>query len=226
MTLLDTRRALEGLVDGGRCKAIGLSDVSLDQTKEIFEAARIKPAVVHVESHPYLPQWELLDYCRTNGIVLQAFAALGHSSRPKLLEDPVVTAIAKRVNKTPAASVTRLGHPRADGPPDHLEDSQPDPGEFSKSPPCPKTPSKRLARESRRGSDLMPLWRPGFPDSFREMSEGICVSRTGLLRQRPTRGGDAQTSPSRIPFASPQSYPTTPLTPLLASTHPTAAGSS
>src|SRR6202042_3761988 len=64
--------------------------------------ARIKPAVVHVESHPYLPQWDLLDYCRKNGIVLQAFAALGHSSQPNLLEDPVTTAVAERVNKTPA----------------------------------------------------------------------------------------------------------------------------
>jgi diketogulonate reductase-like aldo/keto reductase len=102
VTLLDTWRALEALVDEGKCKAIGLSDVSLDQTKEIFEAARIKPAVVQVESHAYLPQWNLLDYCKKYGIVLQAFAALGHSSEPKLLEDPVITAIAKRVNKTPA----------------------------------------------------------------------------------------------------------------------------
>src|ERR1700733_9276304 len=47
VTLLDTWRALERLVDEGRCKAIGLSDVGLDKTKEIFEAARIKPAVVH-----------------------------------------------------------------------------------------------------------------------------------------------------------------------------------
>src|SRR5882724_5523754 len=102
VTLLDTWKALEGLVDDGKCKAIGLSDVSLEKVKEIFEAARIKPAVVHVESHPYLPQWDLLDYCRKNGIVLQAFAALGHSGEPRLLEDPVITAIAKRVNKTPA----------------------------------------------------------------------------------------------------------------------------
>ena len=102
VTLLDTWRALEDLVAEGRCKAIGLSDVGLDKTKEIFEAARIKPAVVHVESHPYLPEWELLDYCRENGIVSQAFAALGHNSEPKLLEDPVVAAIAKRVYKTPA----------------------------------------------------------------------------------------------------------------------------
>jgi diketogulonate reductase-like aldo/keto reductase len=100
--LLDTWRALERLVDEGKCKAIGLSDVSLAQTKEIFAAARIKPAVVHVESHPYLPQWDLLDYCTEKGIVFQAFAALGHSSEPNLLKDPVIAAIAKRVNKTPA----------------------------------------------------------------------------------------------------------------------------
>ncbi len=102
VTLLETWGALERLVDEGRCKAIGLSDVNLDQTKEIFAAARIKPAVVHVESHPYLPQWELLDYCKAKGIVLQAFAALGHGSEPKLTEHPVITAISKRVNKTPA----------------------------------------------------------------------------------------------------------------------------
>ena len=102
VTLLDTWRALEDLANKGRCKAIGLSDVSLEQVQHIFEAARIKPAVVHVESHPYLPQWELLNYCKKNDIVLQAFAALGHSSEPKLLDDPVIIAVARRVNKTPA----------------------------------------------------------------------------------------------------------------------------
>src|SRR3954447_409782 len=102
VTLLDTWRAMEALVDEGKCKAIGLSDVNLEQAKEIFDAARIKPAVVHVESHPYLPEWDLLNYCKKNGIVLQAFAALGHSSEPRLLDDPVITAIAGRVNKTPA----------------------------------------------------------------------------------------------------------------------------
>src|SRR6516225_8350165 len=38
VTLLDTWRALEDLVVEGRCKAIGLSDVGLEQAKEIFEA--------------------------------------------------------------------------------------------------------------------------------------------------------------------------------------------
>src|SRR6267378_2205941 len=102
VALLDTWGALESLVDEGRCKAIGLSDVNVEKAKEIFESARIKPAVVHVESHPYLPEWELLEFCNKNSIVLQAFAALGHSTEPKLLDDPVITSIAKRVNKTPA----------------------------------------------------------------------------------------------------------------------------
>jgi len=102
VTLLDTWRALESLVDEGRCKAIGLSDVSLEKAKEIFVSARIKPAVVHVESHPYLPEWELLEFCNQNGVVFQAFAALGHSSEPRLLDDPVITSIAGKINKTPA----------------------------------------------------------------------------------------------------------------------------
>ena len=89
-------------MDGGKCKAIGLSDVDVKQVREIFDVARIKPAVVHVESHPYLPEWDLLNYCKKNGIVLQTFAALGHSMEPRLLDDPVITAIARRVNKTPA----------------------------------------------------------------------------------------------------------------------------
>jgi len=105
VTLVETWRALERLVDEGRCKSIGLSDVSLPQVQEIVDAARIKPAVVEVESHPYLPQWDLLDFCHQHGIVLLAFAALGHGMEPKLLDDPVINTIAQRVHKTPAQVV-------------------------------------------------------------------------------------------------------------------------
>jgi len=105
VTLVETWRALERLVDEGRCKSIGLSDVSLPQVQDIVDAARIKPAVVEVESHPYLPQWDLLDFCHQHGIVLLAFAALGHGMEPKLLDDPVINTIAQRVHKTPAQVV-------------------------------------------------------------------------------------------------------------------------
>ena len=105
LTLGETWQALERLVDAGRCRAIGLSNVDLPKLKEIVDGARIKPAVVEVESHPYLPEWELLDYCRQHGIVLLAFAALGHAMEPRLLDDPVIVAIAKRLGKTPAQIV-------------------------------------------------------------------------------------------------------------------------
>jgi alcohol dehydrogenase (NADP+) len=101
-TLLDTWNAMEELVDHGKCRAIGLSDVTFDALKQIYDAARIKPAIVQVESHPYLPETELLDYCKEKGIVLLAFAPLGHGMRPGLLEDPVITAISTRIAKTPA----------------------------------------------------------------------------------------------------------------------------
>src|SRR5215475_2161161 len=65
-------------------------------------AARIKPAVVQVESHPYLPETELLQFCQEKQIIFLAFAPLGHGMKPGLLEDPVITAVAKRVGKTPA----------------------------------------------------------------------------------------------------------------------------
>src|SRR5271169_5607717 len=73
VTLLDTWRAMENLVDRGNCRAIGLSDVVLENLVTLYEAARIKPAVVQVESHPYLPQTELLEFCKQKGIVLLAF---------------------------------------------------------------------------------------------------------------------------------------------------------
>jgi len=102
VTLLDTWGAMESLVDGGRCRAIGLSDIGLEGLSPLYESVRIKPAVVQVEAHPYLPETELLEFCKEKGIVLLAFAPLGHGMRPGLLEDPVILAVAARVGKTPA----------------------------------------------------------------------------------------------------------------------------
>jgi diketogulonate reductase-like aldo/keto reductase len=102
VTLAETWRALERLVEDGHCKSIGLSDITLEKLREIVAVARIKPAVVQVEPHPYLPEWDVVDFCREHGIVLLAFAALGHAMDPKLLDDPVITTIAQRLHKTPA----------------------------------------------------------------------------------------------------------------------------
>jgi alcohol dehydrogenase (NADP+) len=102
VTLLDTWRAMESLVDNGKCRAIGLSDVTLEGLLPLYESARIKPAVIQVEAHPYLPQTELLEFCKEKGVAFLAGAPLGHGIRPGPLEEPVISAIAARVGKTPA----------------------------------------------------------------------------------------------------------------------------
>jgi diketogulonate reductase-like aldo/keto reductase len=102
VTLLDTWTAMEDLVDRGRCRAIGLSDIGLEELRPLYESARIKPAVVQVEAHPYLPEADLLDFCKSHDIVLLAFAPLGHGIKPGPLDDPVITAIAARLQRTPA----------------------------------------------------------------------------------------------------------------------------
>ena len=102
VTLPETWGAMERLVDEGKCRAIGLSDVGLEHLAESHRFARIRPAVVQVEAHPYLPQWELLQACREAGIVFLAFAVLGHSFEPKLLEDDVIKKVAAAAAKTTA----------------------------------------------------------------------------------------------------------------------------
>ena len=102
VTLAETWGALERLMDEGRCGSIGLSSISLNKLREIVAVARIKPAFVQAESHPYLPEWDLLDFCRQHGIIVMAFAPLGHGMEPRVLDDPVITAIAQRLGKTPA----------------------------------------------------------------------------------------------------------------------------
>lgn len=129
VTLLETWRAMESLMDTGRCKAIGLADVGLERLREIFEAAKIKPSVVQVESHPYLPQWELLAYCQEHNIVMQAFAPLGHAMEPRLVENSVITGIASKVNQTPAQVLLAWALQRGTAPlttsknPGHIKES-------------------------------------------------------------------------------------------------------
>jgi diketogulonate reductase-like aldo/keto reductase len=109
VTLEETWAAMENLVDEGLTGAIGLSDIDVEGVRKIVNASRIKPAVVEVESHPYHPQWELHELGETDGIILLAFASLGHGLEPRLLDDPLIVSIAQRVGKTPAQVLLAWG---------------------------------------------------------------------------------------------------------------------
>ncbi len=109
VTLEETWAAMEALVDEGLTAAIGLSDIGFDGARRIVDTARIKPAVVEVESHPYHPQWELHGLRETDGVILLAFASLGHALEPRLLDDPLIVSMASRYGKTPAQVLLAWG---------------------------------------------------------------------------------------------------------------------
>ncbi|MFO1066447.1 MAG: aldo/keto reductase [Pirellulales bacterium] len=60
----ETWSAMEELVDAGLVRSIGVSNFGVSLIRDLYSAMRIRPAVLQVESHPYLVQEKLLRYCR------------------------------------------------------------------------------------------------------------------------------------------------------------------
>jgi Aldo/keto reductases, related to diketogulonate reductase len=102
---LDTWKALETLYDQGKVKAIGVSNFSEAQLKEVFDMAKVKPMVNQIERHPYKVQKELGDFDKANGIVNEGYSPIGHGHL--ILEDETINKIAKAHSKTPAQVVLR-----------------------------------------------------------------------------------------------------------------------
>ncbi|RDD36828.1 Alcohol dehydrogenase [NADP(+)] [Trichoplax sp. H2] len=112
---LDTWKAMEKLVDQGLVKAIGLSNFNSKQIERVFQHCRIKPAVLQIESHPYLNQKELISYAQSKGMAVTAYSPLGSKDRPwaksdepELLKDTVVHEIAQKHNKSVAQILLRF----------------------------------------------------------------------------------------------------------------------
>lgn len=100
----ETWRALEKLYRDGRVRAIGLSNFLPHHIDDLMQTAEIKPMVDQIEFHPGLTQQDCVDYCKKNGIVVEAWSALG---RGRVLQDPNLLAVSERHHKTPAQAVIR-----------------------------------------------------------------------------------------------------------------------
>ncbi|XP_005386910.1 PREDICTED: prostaglandin-E(2) 9-reductase-like isoform X2 [Chinchilla lanigera] len=115
--LCDTWAAMEKCKELGLAKCIGVSNFNRRQLEMILNkpGLKYKPVCNQVECHPYLNQSKLLAFCKSKDIALVAYCALGTSrderwvdpASPVLLEDPVLCAMAKKHQRSPAQIALR-----------------------------------------------------------------------------------------------------------------------
>ena len=116
--LQETWAAMETLVDTGLTRHIGVCNYNIALMRDLLNYARISPAILQVESHPYLTQEKLMRFCREQDVPVTAFSPLGALSYLELdmamaddsvLTQSVVEEIAARLNRTPAQIILRWG---------------------------------------------------------------------------------------------------------------------
>ena len=100
----ETWKAMIALQEEGKCRAIGVSNYTIRHLEELLADSPVVPAVNQVEFSPFLYQKDLLDFCRSCGIQLEAYSPL---TRGKKLNHPTITSIAGRYGKTPAQIMIR-----------------------------------------------------------------------------------------------------------------------
>ena len=102
--ILETWKAMTNLLNNGKVNAIGVSNYSINELKETVQSSDIVPVINQVEFHPFLYQKELLRFCKSNSILLEAYSPL---TRGKRLDDPNIVGIARAYGKTAAQILVR-----------------------------------------------------------------------------------------------------------------------
>ncbi|KAL9074952.1 MAG: hypothetical protein Q9157_004181 [Trypethelium eluteriae] len=111
---LQTWRELEKLPTTGKVRAIGVSNYSVKYLEQLLSVASVTPAANQIENHPYLPQQEIVDFCKSKGILVEAYSPLGSTGSPLFQEQGVQEVAAK--HKVTAGAVLLSYHSTASSP--------------------------------------------------------------------------------------------------------------
>lgn len=99
-------KQMERAYKAGKIRAIGLSNFSEAQIREILSICEVKPAVLQTEVHPYFQEKALKTFLAAQGMYIQAWYPLGHGDKA-LLQEPVFTELGKKYGKSSAQIILR-----------------------------------------------------------------------------------------------------------------------
>ena len=99
-------KLMEKAYKEGKVRAIGLSNFTPEQIREILDICEVKPAVLQTEVHPYSQEKELKKFLAREGMVIQAWYPLGHGDTV-LREEPLFTELARKYGKSNTQIILR-----------------------------------------------------------------------------------------------------------------------
>eukprot|EP00162_Nutomonas_longa_P014094 comp21829_c0_seq1/m.49207 comp21829_c0_seq1/g.49207 ORF comp21829_c0_seq1/g.49207 comp21829_c0_seq1/m.49207 type:complete len:179 (-) comp21829_c0_seq1:27-563(-) len=103
-TLNETWAAMEELKQRGVVRDIGVSNFGIHHLQKIERSMKVAPLVNQIELHPFLQRRELVEYCKSKKIALQAYSPLAKAEK---MDDPRLARIAQKYRRTPAQILIR-----------------------------------------------------------------------------------------------------------------------
>jgi diketogulonate reductase-like aldo/keto reductase len=115
VSIAETWKAMEQLVKDGYVRSIGVSNFTTQLLQDMYSYAELPVSVNQVELHPYLTQTNLVGYCVSRNIAVQAYAPLGRpgrTSKESVIFEPTIEELAKKYNTTTASILLAWGMKR------------------------------------------------------------------------------------------------------------------
>lgn len=106
---------MEAMVTSGKVRSIGVSNFTVEQLEHLGTVAKLPISVNQIELHPYLPQREMVEYCRKKNIAVMGYAPLGSGGMGRfptdgpLLSHPTVSKIAAQMGISEGQVLIRWG---------------------------------------------------------------------------------------------------------------------
>jgi diketogulonate reductase-like aldo/keto reductase len=105
---LDFYRELIKLYESGKVRAIGMANCNVERLEEIKKTFGVLPMVNQIELHPFCQQKEIVDYCKENNIIVEAYSPFAHGAiMQDLLNNETLHHIANNHGKTITQTILR-----------------------------------------------------------------------------------------------------------------------